>query len=174
MACPPGGLADGPHDERLATTNVARGEHLLAALDAVVALGGIEALEAPTRHNGEAQLDRDVGLDRPREAHGEARRTRSAGSSPSLPAHRLQGLVDAQSSMSLDLSVRAGKACRGDRVLHIGAFGLAEERAASTASAGQESPCSPFRRHRHDLDWITDRPAGTKCPCNRDPCRRRR
>ena len=47
-----GGLAafaDRPHDERLAAADVAGGEHLRPARDAVVALVGIEALEAAAR-----------------------------------------------------------------------------------------------------------------------------
>src|SRR5689334_15056237 len=64
-------LADRPHHEALAAADVAGGKHLLPRLDAVVALAGIEALEAPARHDCKAQLLDEVILHRPGKTHGE-------------------------------------------------------------------------------------------------------
>src|SRR5687768_8043222 len=64
-------FADGPHYERLSAADVAGGEQPVAALHAVVALGGVKPLEASTRHDLQAQLLHHIVLGRAGEAHRE-------------------------------------------------------------------------------------------------------
>src|SRR5215470_13128206 len=64
-------LANGPHHQALAAADIAGREQLWPRLDAIVALVGVEPLEAPARHHAEAELLNDVALHRAGEAHGE-------------------------------------------------------------------------------------------------------
>src|SRR5690606_19462960 len=116
-------LADGPYDEALAAAHIAGNEELVTAPDAVVAVIGLEALEASACDHGQVHLPHDVTLDGPREAHGEQH---EIGIERTLGARSgLELAVDPRVVELLDLAVLAREARRRDRVLNLRALGLA-------------------------------------------------
>src|SRR5581483_10844381 len=144
-------LADRPYHQALPAAHVAGGEHLAPRLDAVVAVVGVEPLEAAARHDGQLEVLDESILDRPGEAHGEQH---EVGRQLALAArYRLQALVNARVEQPLDAAVAAGKTGRRDGVLDLGALGLAG------GDAQLQRPVRPGQRlvlllgrHGHDLE----------------------
>ena len=140
----------------LAAADVAGGEHLAAALDAVVALGGIEALEAPARHDGEAQLLDDVALDRARRSPWRTARGRPAAR-PRCPAP-----ASGRCRRACRAASRPCRSCRQSRWSRSSIRPWrprpgSRRRAASAASAARRAPCSPSRGGIGMISsWVTD------------------